>query len=736
MEKESIKKRTLLFYQFFFLYSVFILLTLSGILLPLYSICISSLRKSIEQSNYTLCTIYSNEIDSRLKELDNNILSLSINQSIYDFAVTEIPSGNFDEQTLSSFYAARKAISQYADLNPDIDALCLYSLKNDYLIHSDGTIQRLPEFLKDASLPPLENTLLNQWIFLENDQTKEGKLYFMKKAMPLSTTNYGYLILCLSTEQLMHSFPETSDHIVRILDGQDNVILQFSKNTNTVLLPDKEYLTTAYTSDYSGLQYRILTPEADIMKPLRNFGCIAAILGGCVFALSLLLAFYFSKLNYTPIRSTADSLTQLAESMPLKNELDSILSAAAKLKQDISSYKNIMGNENSMESVFIRNLIQGIEYSPAQLSKLNTSLHVVFERDFFMIVILTVETFLEGNDSTEEENHQLTRFALMNILNEILIENFHYLTGEYNGESILLVNLKENDLPSFYNDLQKTHDSVNHYLGISLSIGTSLPVRGLSAVKDAYKQACRALDSRYLLGKNRIFKACQDSLNVSTGNFLPLNLYETKLFNFTMARDFEACRQLLKELKESLTAHPYTDSDTVRYHLFTMSINILLQLEQAHVDFFPYRLVYSEYFSLQTIDDYCEWFYGILSGLGIHSLPNKARKGTDYVQDVIAYIDSHYTEELSLNILADLYGLSSSYLSTMLNRQLHMSLTAYINRLRIGMAKEFLLNKPGLLIQDIAVMVGYNNIHTFLRAFKKEEGITPNQFREFHAPVS
>lgn len=732
MKKDFTQKHTLLFYQFFFLYSVFILLTLFGLLLPLYSICSTSLKKSIEQANYRLCTVYGNEIDNRLKELDNNILSLSVNQSIYDFAVTEIPDGVFSEQALSNFYGARKAIKQYADLNSDIGSLCLYSMKNDFIIHSDGTIQHLQEFLKNNRLPSLDAPVLNQWIFFP-DTSGEGKLYFIKKAMPLATVNYGYLIVSLSADQLVSSFPESSDYIVEISDAQDNLILQFFNHQKSPVLQDIPCLTTTYTSDYSGLQYRILTPQDSIMEPIHNFGRIAAILGACVFSLSLLLAFYFSKLNYTPIRSTADSLTLLAESKPLRNELDSIISAAAKLKADISGYKNVLGNANSMESVFIRNLIQGIEYSPAQLGKLSSSFHVVFDGEIFILVILTAETFLEGEEPAEEENHQLTYFAVMNILNEILMEDFPYLTGEYNGESILLLNLRQNALPAFYEAIQKVHAAIKHYLGISLSIGISLPVEGINAVKQAYKQACRALDSRYLLGKNRIFDSRSDAPVSLNEGFLQLKHYESKLINFTMAGDFPSCKLLLEDLKNELKTYPSAESDTFRYHLFTMSINILLQLEQANVDSFPFRLVYSEYFRLQTIDDYCEWFFCILSGLGTHSLPNKTKKCADYVQDVIQYINFHYTDELSLNMLADLFGLSPSYLSTMLNKQLHMSLTVYINRLRIAMAKELLLEKPGLLIQDIAAASGYNSIHTFLRAFKKEEGITPNQFREFHS---
>jgi YesN/AraC family two-component response regulator len=60
--------------------------------------------------------------------------------------------------------------------------------------------------------------------------------------------------------------------------------------------------------------------------------------------------------------------------------------------------------------------------------------------------------------------------------------------------------------------------------------------------------------------------------------------------------------------------------------------------------------------------------------------------------------------------------------------KLDTSVLDYINSIRIDNAKR-LLKGTELTIQDIATKVGYQNIQSFNRFFKKFEGISPKEFR-------
>lgn len=100
-------------------------------------------------------------------------------------------------------------------------------------------------------------------------------------------------------------------------------------------------------------------------------------------------------------------------------------------------------------------------------------------------------------------------------------------------------------------------------------------------------------------------------------------------------------------------------------------------------------------------------------------------------QNIIQYIDDHYTEDLHLPDLAAQYHFSPSYFSALFKKKTGSTLIKYITSKRIVLAKR-LLCESNLSIQDIVERVGYNDYFQFIKIFKREIGISPGQFRSTH----
>ena len=92
------------------------------------------------------------------------------------------------------------------------------------------------------------------------------------------------------------------------------------------------------------------------------------------------------------------------------------------------------------------------------------------------------------------------------------------------------------------------------------------------------------------------------------------------------------------------------------------------------------------------------------------------------------YVDSHFSENLSLSDLADRFFISYSYLSKAFSKTFDMPFQKYLQLVRMEHAME-LLHRPELSIQQIASQVGYDNAFNFSRAFKNQYGISPTHFR-------
>lgn len=73
--------------------------------------------------------------------------------------------------------------------------------------------------------------------------------------------------------------------------------------------------------------------------------------------------------------------------------------------------------------------------------------------------------------------------------------------------------------------------------------------------------------------------------------------------------------------------------------------------------------------------------------------------------------------------------MTPAYMSRLFKERTGYGLLDYINKVRIEKAK-VLLNENSYSIQEIALKVGFVNSNTFIRSFKKAEGITPGSYKK------
>jgi AraC family transcriptional regulator, regulatory protein of adaptative response / methylphosphotriester-DNA alkyltransferase methyltransferase len=100
----------------------------------------------------------------------------------------------------------------------------------------------------------------------------------------------------------------------------------------------------------------------------------------------------------------------------------------------------------------------------------------------------------------------------------------------------------------------------------------------------------------------------------------------------------------------------------------------------------------------------------------------------EWIELVTEYIDTHYTDHLSLDVLADVSHGSPYHLHRIFKRVKGQTPMEYIQDYRIGKAKEFLTNSS-LAISDIGHKVGMENTAYFITLFKKKTGMTPLSYR-------
>ncbi len=109
-------------------------------------------------------------------------------------------------------------------------------------------------------------------------------------------------------------------------------------------------------------------------------------------------------------------------------------------------------------------------------------------------------------------------------------------------------------------------------------------------------------------------------------------------------------------------------------------------------------------------------------------------KSIDRIDAVLQYVQEHYCQNISLGELAEKFGLTPNYLSTLLHNRLQMRFTDYLTSLRMTKAKELLLTSS-LSVKEITQSVGYYSQSHFTKLFLEKEGCSPAEFRAGHGHI-
>lgn len=98
------------------------------------------------------------------------------------------------------------------------------------------------------------------------------------------------------------------------------------------------------------------------------------------------------------------------------------------------------------------------------------------------------------------------------------------------------------------------------------------------------------------------------------------------------------------------------------------------------------------------------------------------------VMKVKDYISTHYTEDLTLDSLASIAGMSPTAFSRFFKNHTSQTLSDHIIDIRLGHAIRYLVD-TNMTSAEICYKCGFNNLSNFNRLFKKKKGCSPTEFR-------
>lgn len=725
--------------------------------------------EEINRSNQNLLAQIRKETDNMLKEAQNVSIEIALNARIHD--VLSI-SGPLDGEKYYRVYKAFEDIKTYKMSNSLLD-FAVYFKNIDVVI--------TPETIYDhrASFHRLyENSSLSAEQFaniMEGDYKGEYKLMPFGQKSGREYYNIAYLRSLRAFSGLKNDanvfflfdyskiFKEKFDlnsigkAVVLLLDNKNDVIsassdINFSEHMKSAITDvsngmaysdmNGTKMVISYTdSSLAGWKYAIVAPESMYWNKavyVRNVTFV-----GLLFCLLLgvALEFFFLRRNYKPVTNMVKSLKGLVSaSKNDSNEYQLIEHAIFNTLEEKGKLEDAFRQQKMVSrAAFLEKLLKD-KKRRIPLDEALEAFNIKFSSAYFAVIIFSLENgeeLSQGKLVKSAEDLMLVKFAIGNVIEELISNENQGWAVEVDEMVICLVNLSENNVERGRGKLaafaEEAREFIFKHFGINFFISVSDIHEGIAGISVAYSQALETMEYKMILGVEEVVFHDELPNTLSRGYDYSLDM-ELKMINCIKAGEFSRAEIILEEVfnlnfkKNALTLKV---AKCLMFDLVSTMIKTINEIgDLSNNEFIEKLNPVERLLACPSVQDMKIQMMSIVRSFCEYISQQKSSKKSIVTERVTAYLEENYSDEnLSIASIAEYIGLHPVYVSGLFKEETGESLPNYINRFRIMKAKEIIKDQK-IKLDDVAKEVGYTNVRTFRRAFTKMEGVTPGKFMD------
>ena len=336
-------------------------------------------------------------------------------------------------------------------------------------------------------------------------------------------------------------------------------------------------------------------------------------------------------------------------------------------------------------------------------------------------------------DSEYSNKNELMVISVKNNVDDIISDNFNYISFLYLKEVVVIANLSETDeISMFINKLNEVAKYFKRIMKLSISIGVGSIVESPNNISLSYKFAQNALEYRVILGNEKVIYIQDVEKNI-THNLQFTNEDERTFINaikVSSENNIEfVIREIFNNIEKSLL--PFN-----KYRIYLMEV-IISMIKLLYSYKFNINEVFGEDFNcfsyllnFNTLSDMEKWF--LEKALKINKIIKSERVHSSMilVEEAKEYIRNNYMDsEISVETLCSKLHISSTYFSTIFKKETDMNFVNYLTEVRLDEAVK-LLNTTDYKTYIIAEKVGYPEANYFSYVFKKKFKVSPSKYRK------
>lgn len=500
----------------------------------------------------------------------------------------------------------------------------------------------------------------------------------------------------------------------------------------------EESVISYMTSTINGWRYIAVTPEHEYWGKSIHIKILIVLGLALSLVIGLLLEYYFIRMNYSPITEILKVLgvnkkdsrkTNTNEFAFITQAIHSTLNENAKIKTRVAQ------QNRELKSAFIRSLLKGRK-TDLPIEELLNSYQITFKSANFTAMAIYIdeidEVFWNDPPGKGTDPYSLIRFIITNVLEET-ISRKHAAFFTYDGDIIsCLINVSKEENSDWKKDIKAALEEAEQFIvaqfKISILMGIGNLQKLVEGIPGCYQHALEALEYARVSAVEEFVFYEDIGASAKQSYYYPIE-DEYKLINCLRSGDIPEARRILEHIFRENFAEGTLSPVVTRCLMFDI-VGTLMKVESkmeiSEKDREDQDNIVIELLKLSNVWDMKE---GILKYMQKMSSTAKNTPSSRIKEMVVEYVEKHYADpDLTIVKIAEECNMNTNYLSRAFKEQAGEGLLNYINGYRITKAIE-LMKQEGMTQSRISELVGFTNVRTFQRAFKKFEGTSPGKFQ-------
>ncbi|MBQ3573644.1 MAG: helix-turn-helix domain-containing protein, partial [Clostridia bacterium] len=388
--------------------------------------------------------------------------------------------------------------------------------------------------------------------------------------------------------------------------------------------------------------------------------------------------------------------------------------------EELSRLRRLEKIINSSHYIIREKLLRELIWSQStpELCVKMESYGISLDENSLRILVLTLDNYFEKEESEWYGEHELFKYAILNVLEEICssLDGCHVFCNHPN-EYVVLSNISDTSSCNLlFNEIQS---ALWECFALSCHGGASGTENGFTALKELYIDALAACSYDFVIGGHSLIyyndiKKTNEALN-------PVNL-AARLKSALGSMNATVLRETAEELRiaPSVGVNQIDDVKNL-FYLYYSEISSFAETENIKEELSDLLLEYKSTKLQNSLLEMNKWLTRTLSTIAT------IMTGEHIIIKAKSYIKAHYMEQITLSSVAKMLQISESHLSRLFRKMQGDSFTEYLQRTRMDIATE-LLRTSNMKIYEIARAVGYTSSEQFSRMFKKVTGRSPKSF--------